>query len=381
VSRKTEDFNDSKNISEEAPDTYYNEELSRAAVGRLFDDDDDDGPPPIKSAFVTGFDRSPTRDRSHTRRRERPAAREVAPVEEPPEAAHEHHDEPAVERPRRRGTATTRLLNDSPDDNADADRRERVRRRNPSPRPAVRVNVPSERQVDDHQDHIEYDDSNPSDGDLDSFRRRYNSGELFSPPRNPNRPVRPGGDVRTNRVRPSDRDMDTVSPMRMILAGAAILVLVLISILTIQLISVNNRLGEAVEAKEAAEAALLNSQREADIQSDLATETLRTVEDENRELRAILRENGLDPDAPPPPPDDGTGPGAGDDPPQAQQTPATPTLPTVHTVAAGENLNRIAQRYFGNTREATINHIAATNNISNPERIQIGQPLQITPMN
>ena len=377
---------DEADLSDEKKDAYYSEELSRAAVGRLFDDDEEeeDGPPPIKSAFVTGFDRNPTKKRELPKRE--PNER-FKPVKEEPEASEEEQpevprEEPLVERHRRRETATTRLLNVASDEGFEAERRElrNSRRRNPAPKPAVHVNVPNERQIrDQHSDprNASQDENNPTEEDLDTFRRRYNSEELFSPPRNPNRPVGPGrGDVRKNRISVSDRDMDTISPLRMIFAGAAIAVLVLVTILTWQLVSFRTRYNEAQDELLRAQATVTAAQAEAEILNRDLQYDLAIAVRERDNFESILRGLGYDPDAPPVADHDGTGPG--DTP--TQPTPQPSQLPTTHTVVGGESLNRIALRYFGNADQATIRHIQTVNNISNPNNIQVGQVLNITPM-
>ena len=124
-------------------DVPYNDEKARAAVGRLFGDvepeqepeEADDGPPPIKSAFVTGFERGGKRGS----RRGSESDRE------------EQSDRP----PRRRESATSRLVggsgvNSGSASNEEADHPRGAppnpgRRRNPDPIPAVLVNVPTER--------------------------------------------------------------------------------------------------------------------------------------------------------------------------------------------------------------------------------------------
>jgi LysM repeat protein len=56
----------------------------------------------------------------------------------------------------------------------------------------------------------------------------------------------------------------------------------------------------------------------------------------------------------------------------ADETPATTTTPTVHTVARGENLYRIGLQYG-----VSWVRIAQFNNITNPNRIIVGQQLRI----
>jgi nucleoid-associated protein YgaU len=48
---------------------------------------------------------------------------------------------------------------------------------------------------------------------------------------------------------------------------------------------------------------------------------------------------------------------------------------TMYVVKSGDNLSNISKSFYGNTGEYT--KIAEANNISNPDRIQIGQQLKI----
>jgi len=52
-----------------------------------------------------------------------------------------------------------------------------------------------------------------------------------------------------------------------------------------------------------------------------------------------------------------------------------PLYPQQHTIRAGDNLSAISRQYYGNAGH--YNHIAASNNISDPNRIQVGQELSI----
>jgi len=376
LDKKPEDTADLEKL-----DTYYSEELSRAAVGRLFDDDDeeegDDGPPQIKSAFVTGFDRAPSRDKNPTKKRERPPAREehdrFKPQEEEPQAEEppiEEREEAPPERHRRRETATTRLLS-SGSNNAredDSERRERTGRRNPSPKPAVRVNVAKER---------EHDPNEPKPDDLETFRRRYNSEELFSPPRNPNRPVRKGRtDVRKDRI-PINTGTEPVTPLNMILAGAAIVVVAIVCVLTFQLISHRSKLSDAEEKVTTLETQIERMESQHDIEVAELKNELVNAHIKNVELQVMLTEHGLNPDDPPPG-SEGDRPGSGITPTPPPGTGSN--FPVTHVVAPREVLSTIARRYYGNADPATLEHIRVTNNIRDINNIGIGLELTLTEM-
>lgn len=354
----------------------------REAVARagFFDADEDmddiDAPPPIKSAFVTGFDRNPTKKRERPIREENERFKPASKEEEPEVMPREEHP---PERHKRRETATTRLLNNAEEPPEPEHRERNSRRRNPAPKPAVRVNVPSERKVRNPQGEPMQDRQreNSAEEDLDTFRRRYNSDELFSPPRNPNRPVRQGrSDVRTNRIKPGERDSETVGITRIILAGSLIAALGVVTILTWQMMSFRSAYNEAQSDLISAHAAVTAAHTEAELTNRDLLYQRDNLLSQISALEALFYSYGIDPNAPPPPPDDGTRPGEG----ATQTTPSTPTLPTEHMVVTGENLSRIAQKYFGNSEPATLEHIRSTNNLRSINDIQAGRPLTITPM-
>ncbi|MCL2456022.1 MAG: LysM peptidoglycan-binding domain-containing protein [Defluviitaleaceae bacterium] len=358
---------DDKNLQEEKKDVGT-DAFSRAtsAVSRLFDktENDNDEAPDIQSAFVKGFERAS--EKNPTKRRLR--ANVPEPADEPETAAEDEPDEPVVDRPKRREHATTRLLHaNSPEDTYEMERRERrERRRNPAPKPAVLVNVP-----------VQEGEEQPVAEDLETFRRRYNSQELFSPPRNQNRPVRRGReDVRKNRERPAERDTEIVSPLRMAATVAALVVLVLFAVITLQMLSLRNKLNDAEEKLSEAQNALTSAEASLGMVSGLQ-ETISILERDKAELeRQLLEIPGQS--------ENQLGESSAGNPsqtPSPSPTPGLPQLPTTITVQQGDNLGRIARRHYGNSNESTIQHIQNVNNITNPNRIQIGQTLQITPMN
>lgn len=383
--------------NEDKKDAFYSEELSRAAVQRLFDDDDDDtdkkgkgnadAPQPVKSAFVSGFDRSPTKNREKFK----PGA-SAPPVEEPLQAQPPPQPDPEEpERPRRRESATNRILHgDAPEAPPEVTRpgRERQRRRNPAPSPAVRVNVehpvrPSgpPQSAPQPQPAPAQGDEPQSEEDMESFRKRYNAGELFSPPRNTNRPVRPGRtDVRTNRMRSDPNSAEPISPLRIIMAVALIFMFAIVAFLTWQLISARRSLRESAYYLDQAQGEVSALQGEMDVRMHRYSEDLAQALEANRGYREILSYHELGPFAPPPPGDGITD--AGDiDPTTTPTTPAASGLPTQHTVQPGESMWRIARRYFPGVDETqAIAHIAAVNNITNVDNVPAGRTLEITPM-
>jgi len=368
---------DGTHNSADNDDKAYNEAMSRAAVGRLFDDGNDD-PPPVTSAFVTGYDRAPTQADDS-----RPVARQDTRDWSQPDSGFQGRlVEP--ERPRaRRDTVTARLIQGEEDpyevglrDGRAMRDRDRRRASNPDPRPAVRVNVPTERPIQEaHQAH---DPRRPSreernaapttDEDLDGFRQRFNPGELVSAPRNPNRPVRPGQqrDVRKDRMRVESRDMETVSPLRWILAAVVLAVLVLIVFLVIRIRSLTDY-RDQVEAATAAQAAAESARDGYRADVSILENRVSQLEYELENMAALGQDN-----------QDGR-PGTQEAPP----APPSPLLPTTHTIVSGENLHAIARRFFPNVEVAdAMQHIYLTNPIIvNMNDIQVGWVLDILPMN
>ena len=398
-------FNDDLPETDEKDE--YKEEMSRAAVGRLFSSEDS-APDASGSAFISGYDRAPealekprpkprvspasleTRDWSKpanpnlrlvtnsedTPPPPRPPQRQAQrPVREPEEAIPESADRP---RPRRE-SSTTKMLQGDPNeiDYVEAglrdgrNLRDRDRRRgsggNPDPKPAVRVNVASERPMQDHEAEPQAEE------DFSGFRQRFNPGELVSSPRNPNRPVRQGQnrDVRKDRMRVQSRDLEAISPFRWIVTAGALVILALFIFMMFRMSTLS---GYRTLAEE--------------YRGTLAEERARivSVEQERNEYRAQVLDNerlinelraGNDPN----PPSAGPGqiPGTGSDT-TPQQTPQPTLLPAEHTVVRGDNLHAIARRFYGNSDPETLQHIQAINGISNPNHIFVGQVLILTPM-
>jgi nucleoid-associated protein YgaU len=161
----------------------------------------------------------------------------------------------------------------------------------------------------------------------------------------------------------------------MIAAVVALVVLVLFAVITLQMISLRGKLNDAEEKLFTANAALATAEANL-VRLPGLDEQISILERDKAELeRQILESSGgqsvnQQPEGSP-----------NDQQPAPSPTPGLPQLPTTTTVQQGDSLSRIARRYYGNANESTIKHIQNVNNITNPDRIQIGQPLQITPMN
>ncbi len=64
-------------------------------------------------------------------------------------------------------------------------------------------------------------------------------------------------------------------------------------------------------------------------------------------------------------------------PPDTAKTASTSTKVEQYTIKPGDTLDNIALRFYGQYNSTQINKIATTNNITNPNRISIGQVLTI----
>jgi hypothetical protein len=350
----------------------YNEKMTFAAVGRLFDDEPR---PPVE-----------------------PAPQAAPPPPAPPAADEDERrarEEAALERPRRRGSATTRMLHNGTREevmeaglrdaagNAAVDaavapprhrERDRDKRRQSAdqPKPAARVNVQTEHpQGEDGQD-------------FGAFRNRYNPDELVSVNRNPNRPVRPGQrpprerEARPERVPLSTRNLDALSPLRFVFAAAGICAVIIIIVLFIlwrgaagdvterdsEISRLSLQIGQPTEA---------HTQQVSNLNQQIVERdgTIRRLTDVLEHFEIPFRDVAQIPEDAPPPLIPGT------DPPPAMQA-------TTHTVAAGQLLGHIANLHFGSQSHAVLDHIIATNIERYPtitrDRVLVGWVLDIVPM-
>jgi len=384
----------------------YKEEMSHAAVGRLFDDVDENSKTST-SSFVSGYDN--VLDESSKTRASQPEPRdwskpvsvksEPKPVikqrREPKQndswGQPEERQEPAVDRPRqRRGSTTTRLVQGEQNE-SDFDAtglregrtvRERDRRRaagNPDPKPAMRVNVTSEKPIDeltgeDIRIEIAEQSQQPPDDGFDDFRKRFNPGELVSSPRNPNRPVRSGSrDVRKDRIRANSREMEVINPLRYILAAGA---LIIVGFFIFLIVSNSNLRGYRDEADELRTAAASHEDEISSLRGQI-----NTLQASNNELSDILdnlqtNDNQETQNSGWSPPNNTT---AGNNNPPVVH-PSDVEFPVYHTVQRGEHLNSIAMRWYGSAEPEILQHIATENNITNINRINAGVILRLTAM-
>jgi len=393
-------------------------------------------------------------DRQERPERERPALRELPNLHDDErlparqERAEREHREPSlrIERPERSEQREIPLRLDRPERD----------RGNPPPRPAVRVNVPTERspydtaprgrnrdRTNEAPSRSKYDTSptprlrhdldaparskydtsprpnmsrreelqklpNPTDDDLNTFRNRYQTGELFSPPRNTGRPQRQQRQERQERgeeqerprqgrgergerqerldarprLRPVEREPEGVSPIKMIFAGAACVVLVIVCILTFSMCSAQSRYREASAALLVAQQAEATAESNALIRIRGYSDDYNALRQEYNALHARLCDDCRNPQTADPSNGNGDGERAGTNPGgTTDQPPPLPPLPATVTVQSGDNLNNIARRHFGNADTATLDHIMADNpHITNRNNIPAGATLQLNPM-
>ena len=388
-------------------EVQYNEEMSRQAVGKLFASagKTDTG----KNPLVKGFGRDSAEERP-PRQTARTGSAAVTPDEDSEVIQKEKAREiRVVERGRRRESATTRST--QPESREEAfqngvraatGRRPEVGgRQNPvtnavtqgdtSPRQRIPRPVPAADSASATTVPVKVTPAEDSTGlDFDGFRQRYNPGELVSPPRNKNRPVRnpAARDVRKDRVKINDGDLETVNIFRLATVGGLVVVVALIGILFFQNMTLRGQRNEAnlriasLEAEAAANIGLMAEKLTLEAQRDEAIER-------RNEFHEILLAYGIDPYAPIPA--NGT-PVQPPTSPQGPLPPPPPTLlPTTHTVASGESLAIIARRYFGQTFDLNDignmrivqEHIARDNsppiNMNNINHIEIGWVLTINP--
>lgn len=412
---------------------FYNEEMSRAAVGRLFDDDDDDNDSP-EPIYVSGFDRNPTRRTKRNKRidlddmsEQKSATRNTSNIREITNKSEQEErirsrrasarlveddgDEEEIDffeagfrdarAPRERDLREARTrdrdrdrerlerhntdrLERSNTDRIDRGRdTERRRQPNPDPKPAVRVNVPNERPVPPEA-RIRKEPRNvpsPIEDEWDNFRQRYNPGELISSPRSPGNRQRRGPAPDRGGRGQEYYEVESVSPIRWIITAVAISVMVLMVFLVVRMSSMSNQLTDAQETIRQLEyTPPVETASPLEIQA--RDEQIAELRNEITRLRNLLMMANIDPDAPVPPPHLGENDPDSGDPtsPGAADTSGTDDFPRQITVVAGDSLSRIANRNYGTNAPEIINHIVAYNNLSNPNAIQVGQVLTLPPL-
>jgi len=378
-----------RDINDEQQESFqlYNEEMSRTAVGRLFDDESDS---PESVSYVSGFnDRPPAKRNDYdtsdtvektsggdTKIRPRVKISDTRPLRKRPPELEDGGDFDFFEA----GYNDARSTPVEREDRDPRDRRPREHQRptNPAPKPAVRVNVPRKRGEQDprNRDHDPRTAPEPAEGGYDNFRQRYNPDEIISSPRNPDaRRGRPG-------ERAEYQESEPINPLRWILVAIGIGFLVLMAILVMRMTSLSGELSEAQETITALEAeAAAARELPSQLEIDAMQERLNDRTEEAARLRGILMQAGIDPDAPViPQQNEDNDPDGTEAPSETPGTTATATFPREITVQPNDNLGRIASRYYGSNTQSIRNLIAEHNNLTDPSLITIGQTLTLPPL-
>jgi len=369
-----------KPANEGKPGKPYGEDISRAAVGRLFDEDAEAKP----SQYVKGYGRNTSR---------RPVLNEENGVSQ--------EAKPSQETRTRSRRATTMLMegadeSELPDSgftrprerNRERDR-DRDRRRNPEPIPAVRTNVETVRKPEFRHPRDGKDAAPPAESNLDGFRERYNPDELISAPRRRGGPPpRDGVRKPRNPAAPVPlaygAEPEGLNPLRIVAVVVMIGVLVFMLWLVLRMNGLSNQINEYrdVIADMEYEA---NTASPSQLELDAMREHRDLLLVQNQELNNQLMAQGIHPSDPqqnqPLGPGAGVGNGEGTEPPDpTPDPPAQQGFPRTVTVQRGDNLSRIVARYYGaSPPHSLILYVAAANNLADPFIVQEGQTLTLPP--
>jgi len=243
--------------------------------------------------------------------------------------------------------------------------RERRRQPNPAPRPAVRATVPTQRRMaappPPRHDGDPTSMTPPEDA-YDTFRQRYNPGELISPARG-GRPVRNVPPVQGSERRPAPQhyDEDAVNPLRYLLLFGVIVCLGVFIFLLVRLSSVRSDLADARATIQTMQDESERYHLTAEQRDHWYDEYHRiSLEHEYLQLRyAQLSGAGTT--------DPGTQqPGTGDsDQPTTTEPPTTePPFPRVHVLQQGQTVSAVAEIHYGRRDWLLVLHILSYNNLS-----------------
>jgi len=343
--------------TDEIRNDYQDDDYSSPA-GSLYDDAPEDEP----SAYVKGFAREEAEEVSF----------DEEPIAEPP-PARTRRAEPRAETPFEMG------IRDA------ANREERRRQSNPTPRPAVRAGTPPRRMAQPPRPATGGGRSSApqnadQDASYDDFRKRYSPGELISSGDRPERPNRRpassrNAPPRARAAHPANDDM--INPLRWALVGCVGVVLIIMILLIVRLNSVSSQRDD-YRAQVESMTATVNAANDVETERDLLDEEVERLEgllEIANNTIAQLQGGG----------NAGADPGTGDTPNQGGTTSqpdtsggtAQHTFPTTHEVLLGQTLSRIAILFYGSDSIDLINHIAAANGITNINNVPAGRVLDI----
>ncbi|MCL2372514.1 MAG: LysM peptidoglycan-binding domain-containing protein [Defluviitaleaceae bacterium] len=372
---KTE--HDGKPVNDGKPGKPYGEDISRAAVGRLFDEDAEDK----SSQFVRGYGRNTSR---------RPGANEADRASQ--------DTKPLQQETRTRTRRATTMLMDGADESelpAESSftrPRERVRdrdrRRNPEPMPAVRTNVETVHKPEFRHPRDGKDAPQP-ENNLEGFRERYNPDELISAPRRRSGPPPRDGGARKPRGPAAPvplaygTETEGLNPLRIVGVVVAAGVLIFMVFLVIRMNGLSNDISDyrdQIADLEYAAGATSPSQ----LELDAMREERDHYRSEAQRLDNQLRQIGQHPDHQPQQPGPGQGVSDGTDVDVPTPTPEVNVnqqgFPRTVTVRSGDSLSRVVARYYGPSPPHTlVLHVAAANNLVYPYIVHEGQTLTLPP--
>ncbi|MCL2616588.1 MAG: LysM peptidoglycan-binding domain-containing protein [Defluviitaleaceae bacterium] len=359
---------------------YYNDDMSRKVVGRLFaasDGTTDNEETPLDSpSIVKGFTS------------EKKVARDAPDSRYPMEDTYAHLNPVGddAERPssrRRRGGAISQASNQDPLDESDYNlglyrkknplRSGRDPEPEPEPEPTSRSGGRRKARVSADYDDDQRQDYNEPKRPPKVYKkiepqREFDTQKLDPfPAKRGGKPPARGGPSRKprfaiHRDEEDDEDDDGYErgtpSMRMIIMGGSLFVGVLVfAIVVWQLISLNSRLADA-EAEADLTAEFRSRNNQLTIENDRLTTDLAAARIEIETLENQLFAAPAAPAAP--------------------EEPPIPTGPVrTHTVQPGDTLSSIAQRWYGDSSQSAWMRIADANNMQHPFNVIVGNPLII----
>jgi len=264
-------------------------------------------------------------------------------------------------------------------------KKDRPRRRepNPMPQPAVQVNKERRRAPSSSGHPDGNTDWAPlEDEDFTTFRQRYSSNEVVSPPRATRvKEPRPRGSVPVHRREPDYPEGGDGNPLRYLLAFMFVGILALMAFLALN----NRNLRRDLDVYQAQAAAvndnavnLAQANLEINSYQALVTELRADITYLESQLESMgYVQDGEEPYVPeeaPNRPTDETPPEEVPPPPPAEPE------PVIHIVQSGDVLSRIANLHYGSSTQFYIDKIVNANPaLTNPNDIRIGQELVIPP--
>jgi len=368
---------------------YYNDDLSRKAVGRLFSDGGSPGRDETASdeAFVRGFSERPERH-GHS---ERPSPPDGNPYED--DKMREHRRDKFDRYDKHGGKGPDKGHNPG---GKPGGRPERPGGATPQPSPAVRVGQyragASVGKAPQNPGRVMSGDSpypsgkrkpgpeddggkSPSGEDYSQYRRKYDDRDYVTSPHKrpiPTRAAAAGGPGERE-VRKSDEDYDEPENsglLKVVFGALVVIFLVVLAILVFRINSVSAQLRDARQKLE--DAPNYTDYNDIKLSNDQLTASNADLQKQVDDLTAQLAaaQSGVAVSAPP----------AASAAPGATQAPSGGTAsadwPKPYTVVSGDSLSKIAKHFYGNSSQANIDKIKTYNSLTS-DNINVGAKLQI----